>query len=360
MNKKLLALLLTGISLSLPAQAFDFSSIDPRMGSARAEAESASEEAAPARQSSVFRTSQPAPAAKKKAQPAPIPLRSSSVKIVAVVNGDIISTEDIDNRIKAFVMTSQIPMNDETKGMIYQKVLTSTIDEKLKVQEADKNNIKISDKEVDNAIAGFAETNKIPRNKISSVLRKYGISDKAFREQMKSDLAWLRLIRQKSSAGNPVTQKDIDREMETAKADFATPKFFISEILIKKERAQNLSQLTEILNKDPRFEMYAFRFSESPTAANGGKLGWINKESLPEPLAKTVAKMKVGQISEPIQVGEDYYIIKLDQAFDPSKDKVAMPTNDDIRRYLENKRTDAFATQYIQSLRQRAVIEFRS
>ena len=88
-------------------------------------------------------------------------------------------------------------------------------------------------------------------------------------------------------------------------------------------------------------------------------MGWINKESLPAPLAEKLATMKNGEISSPVKVGDDYYIIKLEQSFDPKKDKVTKPTDEDIRRFLENQQTDIFATQYIQSLRQRAVIEFR-
>lgn len=359
MNKILWMLVLGMWGMSFSAGAFDFSSIDPRMATNRnSEAVEENEEAP--KQSSVFKNPNAVPSLEERPEPKPVPMRSSMVKIVAVVNGDIISTEDIDNRVKAFLMTSQIPMNEETKNMIYQKVLTATIDEKLKLQEAEKNDIKISTKDVDAAIFAFEEANKVEKGKIGGFLRKQGISERAFREQMRSDISWVRLVRQKSRIGNEITQRDIDREMNAAKADFSAPKFLILEIMIKKANAKNMDSLMEALRSDPRFEMYAFRFSESPTAANGGKLGWINKESLPEPLEKAVSNLRPGQISEPIQVGEDFYIIKVEQAFDPAKDNVALPKEADIKRFLENQRTDAFATQYIQELRQKAVIEFRN
>ena len=357
MNKKTLVMFLLGLVLGIPARALDFSAIDPRLADSGQNNEQMEEQPQTSvRKSSVFQKKSPETQAP---QPQVIPLRSSTVKIVVVVNGEIISTEDIDNRINAFVMTTQIPMNEETKGMIYQKVLTATIDEKLKMQEAKRNKIEVSDKDIDASIASFAEVNKIPLKNIPSLLRKNGISERAFREQMASDIAWLRLIRQKSRLTGEITQKDVDLEMKNALKDFATPKFMVSEIMIKKENAKNLDSLVSILQKDPRFELYAFRFSESPTAANGGKLGWINKESLPAPLAEKLATMKNGEISSPVKVGDDYYIIKLEQSFDPKKDKVTKPTDEDIRRFLENQKTDIFATQYIQSLRQRAVIEFR-
>ncbi len=350
MKKSFLIICLLNLALTLPAKAFDFSILDPRIASQEKDSDTTGK-----KESSVFKKNVSQPKQTQKL----VPLRSSSVKIVAVVNGDIISTEDLDNRINAFIMTSQIPMNNETKSMIYQKVLTATIDEKLKMQEAKRNNIIISEEDIDASIAGFAETNKIPLGKLPQLLRKNGISERAFREQIASDLAWLRLIRQKSRLNGEITQKDIDIEKQTALKDFSTPKVMISEIMIKKQNAKDIDSLVEILKKDPRFELYAFRFSESPTAANGGKLGWINKESLPAPIAKTVEKMKPGEISQPIQIGEDYYIIRMEQTFNPEKDKITPPTDEDIRRFLENQRTDIFATQYIQDLRQKSVIEFR-
>ena len=90
-----------------PAHAFDFSSIDPRLSSDRDE--NAVVEPQP-QTSSVFRSPQNLTRSVEQPKtPAAKPMRNSSVRIVAVVNGDIISTEDIDNRVKAFIMINQIP-----------------------------------------------------------------------------------------------------------------------------------------------------------------------------------------------------------------------------------------------------------
>ena len=356
---KKLVLLTTAFFLGLSSQAysFDFSGIDPRLGSDRPSEDHNAE------------TSQPTPSVVKKPQkmveevdrpkiPSRMPLTSSTVKIIAVVNGDIISTEDIDNRVKAFIMANQVPLNDENKSVIYQRVLTSTIDEKLKYQDAVKNNIEVTDKDVDNAIAGFEQANKIPAGKLGNVLKQYNISEKAFREQMRADLAWIRLIRQKVKLSGGITQKDVEQELANAKKDFSSPKYQISEIFISKANASKLNSLEETLKNDPRFEYYAFQFSESPTASNGGRLGWINKESLAEPLQAALNKMKAGEISSPIPVDEGYYILRLEQIYTPNEN-TPMPTEKDIRQFLENQQIDSFAVKYIQQLRQKSVIEFR-
>ncbi len=356
---KKIILLSSAILLSIcnRAWSFDFSAIDPRLSSDRQES-TAQNEKNETRASVRKDPQKMIRKAERSGVPSRMPLTSSTVKIVAIVNGDIISTEDIDNRVKAFIMVSQVPLNDENKAVIYQRVLTSAIDEKLKYQDALKNNIIVTDQELDDAVAGFEDTNKIPRGKLSSVLKQYGVNEKSFREQMRSDLAWMRLIRQKVRAGGALTQKEVDEELANAKKDFSSPKYQISEIFISRANASKLPKLEEILKSDPRFEYYAFQFSESPTASNGGRLGWINKESLAKPLQAALDKMKPGEISAPVQVGQDYYILRLEQIYTPGAN-THMPTEQDIRQFLENQRIDAFANKYIQSLRQKAVIEFR-
>lgn len=344
--------ILTSIS---QAQAFDFSSIDPRLSSDRA-AESEEESA---QKSQLVRTPQTMTQnVEKKGDSQALSLKNSLVKIIAVVNGDIISTEDLDNRVRAFIMANQIPVTDENRNVIYQRVLTATIDEKLKLQEAEKNGIKISEKEIDSAIANFENVNKIPQGKMKNILKEYGVEETAFREQMKADLAWMRLIRQKSSAEGNISDKQVAEELEKAKKDFAQTKYQISEIFISGKNAKKAKELDEILQEDNRFEYYAFQFSEAPTASAGGRLGWVNVTTLSEPLQKALKKMKKGQISHPIKVGDDYYIIRLEQVYKPEMNKHE-PTEKDIRTFLENQRLDTYATKYIQEIRQKAVIEFK-
>ena len=68
---------------------------------------------------------------------------TGSIRILAQVNGDIITTEDINHRVRAFCMTTGIPYNRQTKLLIINKVMQNTIDEKLKAQEAARNVVKI-------------------------------------------------------------------------------------------------------------------------------------------------------------------------------------------------------------------------
>ncbi len=286
--------------------------------------------------------------------------QAKSLKIAAVVNDEIISTRDLQNRVNLFLMTTRIPLNPQTKNMIFGRVLNNAIEEKLKLQAAEKEGITISPKELATSIQQFEKNNNISNGELKKILAQNNVDMDAFESQMKADLAWVRLVRRKMYSDAQVTQKELEKAMADAKTDLSTPKYFVSEIYIRKKDAKDLSVLVNNLRQDPRFELYAMQFSQSPTAANGGRLGWLNKGKLPEEIEKKLDKMHEGEISDPILYGEGYYIVRLDKTFDPKVDKPEIPTQNDMKKFLENQKMEEFSKKYLQDLHQKAVIELRN
>lgn len=359
MRKIFATTIMLGTLSALPALAIDLSAIGQNQ----------EETQEPTQSSVVFQNSSAAPSVMRQPQaeepiPAPQPkfqkLFPGSVKIVALVNGDVISTEDLENRVNAFVMSTKIPLNDQTQNMIIQRTLQASIDEKLKLQDAAKNNITITDRDIADSLRYFENNNKIPHGQLKNVLKENHVNYNVFREQMKSDLSWIRLVRKKSMSEGELTQKEIEEAQAEADRDLSTSKYMVSEILIKKKNANNLTDLVGNLRQDPRFELYAMQFSEAPSSSKGGKLGWINKERLIEPLNKALTKMRPGEVSDPIKVGQDFYILKLEKIFDPKRDKAETPTQENIKKFLEDRRMEELAARHLQNLRQAAVIELRN
>ena len=283
---------------------------------------------------------------------------SGNLRILASVNGEIITTEDINNRVRAFCLTTGIPYNAETKLLIINKVMQNTIDEKIKLQDAKSNNIRISDADIDSAIHTYAKSIKVTPDQLKRELKEYGVSEAVFREQMKSDIAWVRLVRSKT-ANQIVTEPEVQDALKVTKEDMNKVKYMVSEIVIPRKEAKNIYDLSRTLRQDPRFEMYAAQFSQSPSSSSGGRLGWINAGQLPEVLDKTLQKMSVNGVSDPIIHNDSYYILKLEQKFDPVKDKMPEPNSEEITNMLQNQKTERFASRYLQTLRQRAAIKLK-
>ena len=295
----------------------------------------------------------------KKAQPVfrQYNLFGSGYKIAATVNGEMLSNKDLQERANLFALTTGIQINAKNRKMVADKVLQNVIDEKVKIQEATKQNIHVSDEEIKEAYRNFERSNGVPAGKFQSVLREYHVSKDVFMTQIKANLLWNKLIARRMGQNVDVSVKEIEDEFSRIKKDMDTPKYMVSEIVIKKKDAEHIEELVDILRHDPRFELYAAQFSQSASAPSGGKLGWVASGQLAAPLDSAIKKLKTGQVSSAIPYRADYYIFKMDKIYNPLKDKHEMPSEDEVRAFIQNRKVDELANKYIRDLRNRAVVE---
>lgn len=281
---------------------------------------------------------------------------ANTFNITALINGDIVSNEDINAQINIFMLNSPVPFNDETKDMITHRVMAQTIEQKLKLQAAKKENIDISEEDIDKQLKLWAKKNNVNLSNLASK----NINKSALSDNIKAELAWVKLVRKKFFQTSHITQKEINKAIDEITKDMSIKKYQILEIFLKKENAKDIDSLVEKLREDPRFELYAARFSEAPSAANGGNLGWINSGKMLSALEMRLNSMKPGEISDAILVGDGYYILKLVQVFDPKKNPDFAPNQQEIKGLLENQKMEAISKKMLQDLKQKAIIEVKS
>jgi peptidyl-prolyl cis-trans isomerase SurA len=280
---------------------------------------------------------------------------ADSVKIVALINGEIISSEDINNQTKIFMLNSPIPLNAETKNMIHKRVLSQTIEQKLKKQEAEKEGITVAPEELENQLKAWAKKN----NTTVASIKSKGINKQTLEDNLKAEIAWVKLIRRKFYQNTTITQKEIDETINEVTEDMGVKKYQVLEIFIKKENAQGINSLVEKLREDPRFELYAAQFSEAPSASNGGNLGWINSGKMLSALEMRLSSMNPGEISDAILIGDGYYIVKLVQVFDPKDNPNFTPNQMEIKTLLENQKMENLSKKLLQDVKQKAIIEVK-
>lgn len=287
----------------------------------------------------------------------PVNLFGNALKIYATVNGEVLTTKDMQKQANLFVATTQIPITPQNKKMVLEKVFQGAVDEKLKMQEARANNIQITSKELTEGIENFAKINGLTIAQLQEMLNATHVDSKVFAEQIKTEMAWGRLVQAKAAQTVRVSKSDIKSAIERMMRDQNKQKFMVSEIVIAKKDGEHIGVLVQNLREDPRFELYAMQFSQSPTAKSGGNLGWVSAEQLPEKLFDALKNMKEGEISNPIAVGSDYYVLKLQKKYTPDVDKMPTPSEQEVMRVLENKKIEEVANKYLRDLRNKAVVE---
>ena len=281
---------------------------------------------------------------------------ANTFNITALINGDIISNEDVNDQINIFMLNSPVPYNEETKDMIKHRVMAQTIEQKLKLQAAEKENINISTEDVENQMKLWAKKNNVNLSNLASK----NINRTTLADNIKAELAWIKLVRKKFFQTSHITQKEINKAIDEVTKDMSIKKYQVLEIFLKKENAKDIASLVEKLREDPRFELYAARFSDAPSAANGGNLGWINSGKMLSALEMRLNSMNVGEVSDAIQIGDGYYILKLVQVFDPKKNPDFTPNQQEIKSLLENQKMEAISKKMLQDLKQKAIIEVKS
>ena len=287
----------------------------------------------------------------------PFNLFGNGYKISAIINGEMVSNKDLQERANLFSLTTGMPVNEKNKKMIAEKVLQNTVDEKIKFQEAKKLGINVSDLEVNEAYDNFEKSNGVPKGKFNNVLKEYHVSKDVFLNQIKANLLWNKLVARRVGRNIGVSEKEINDEFLRIKKDMKTPKYMVSEIVIKKKDAEHIGELVEILKEDPRFELYAVQFSQSASAPSGGKLGWITPGQLATPLEDAIKGLKEGGISKAVLYRNDYYIFRLDKKYTPGAKEKELPSEEEVRKFIENRKSDEIANKYIRDLRNRSVVE---
>jgi peptidyl-prolyl cis-trans isomerase SurA len=239
----------------------------------------------------------------------------SVIKATAIVNGEVITQTDIDQRVALLALANggQIPANEIDR--LRQQVLSNLIDETLQIQAAKAEEIEITDSDVDKTVARVAGNVKQTPDQMAAYLKSRGSSIRSIRRQITGELAWRRLQSKKIESIVSVGDEEVQAVIDKLNASKGTEEFRVGEIFLsansanEEQAAANAQKVFAALQQGGSFVGYARQFSEASTAAVGGDLGWVRPEQLPDPLANAVRQMRPGQVSAPIKVPGGYSIV---------------------------------------------------
>ena len=239
----------------------------------------------------------------------------SVIKATAIVNGEIITQTDIDQRLALLIIASGGRIPAEEMDRLRQQVLRNLIDETLQIQAAAAEKITIKPADVDRTLLRVATSNKQTVEQLTALLEANGSSVASMRRQIEGEIAWTRLQRAKIESSVSVGEDEVKAVLDRMNAAKGTEEFRVGEIFLsanagnETQTLSNANKILEQLRNGASFAGYARQYSEASTAAVGGDLGWVRPEQLPDPIAAQLRTMGTGQISTPIQVQGGYSIV---------------------------------------------------
>jgi peptidyl-prolyl cis-trans isomerase SurA len=239
-------------------------------------------------------------------------------RIVALVNDEVISARDVENRVRLTLASSGLENSDDNRRRVQSQALRALVDEKVQAQEASRLGIFATDREVADAIARIEQANRLPRGQLVRLLEQGGIGMTALEQQVRGALVWQKLIQRRLRPQVQIADDEIDEVYEGLKARQGSPEFLLAEIFLPVENPdqddevrQTATSLIQQIQRGAGFAAVAQQFSRSATAGSGGDLGWVQEGQLDAELEAAVKSMRVGEVSQPIRSPGGYYILGL-------------------------------------------------
>ena len=280
-------------------------------------------------------------------------------RAAVVVNGEIITGTDIDQRLALILAANEGTVGEEEMKRLRMQVLRNLMDETLQIQEARSNDIEIPEEEVDQTYARVAQQNfNQTASALNAYLTRIGSSPASLKRQIRGELAWQRLLRRNVQPFVNVSEEEVKELMERLRAAKGTEEFRIGEIFLSATPEtqasvfENGKRIVDQLRQGGSFVAYARQFSEASTAAVGGDLGWIRLAQLPAELASAARELAPGQLVGPVQIRGGFSILYL-------IDKRQVLTADPRDALLSLKQISiSFPAGTTQALAQRRATEF--
>ncbi len=238
--------------------------------------------------------------------------------VAAVVNDTVISQYDLRQRVALFLATTGAKPTKENIDRIHDQVLKQLETERLELLEAQKNNITVSGSEVDKAIDNITSDNSMTLDQLKGMLAQSGVNIATLRSQIATQIAWSKTVQGMYGDRINITPADVDAELKHEAATADRPHYQVAEIFQSVDNPEqdskilkDMQELREQIQEGAPFQAVARQFSQNPTAAQGGDLGWMADGQLPKPLNDALRAMKPGTVSDPIRGAGGYYILFL-------------------------------------------------
>lgn len=288
-------------------------------------------------------------------------------RVAAVVNDGIVLKSELDSQVTMITQRLQQQRTElPPQNVLRQQILERLVLQEVQLQRAQRLGVKVSDEILNGALKDVAERNQIPLDQLPEALALQGLNYAQYRDSMRKEMT-LSMLRQRDVLSRiNVTPRELEQFI-VREASAENQEYNVSHILLSlpqaaepaqieavTERAQDIS--TRARNGED-FAQLAVSYSNGQTALEGGALGWRKGAQLPGFIAELVAKMRAGEVSEPMRTPSGFHIVRLNERRGASAqvmvDQVharhilvrpnALRTDDAVRARLAELRTQILA-----------------
>lgn len=281
----------------------------------------------------------------------------ASPDVAATVNGQAISLADVDAAVG--VNLPRVPLTLSQRKQLRASVVEDLIDDALLKQFLDKNAVKSDPAELDAQLKALSDRLAKEKTTLAEYLKETGQTEAKLRE------AWALQNRLAAHVKAQVTDEQLKAFHAANRDHFDGVEVRVSHVVIRvsknapaAERAAAKEKLqavrAELATGKIDFATAARKFSQCPSAKDGGDLGFVRRRGMPEdePLAKAAFALKVAELSDVVETDYGFHVLTV-TARKPgapsSFEKIALEVLEDY--------TDDYRVELVKKLRKEAQIK---
>lgn len=303
-----------------------------------------------------------------------LPVRAEVVdRIVAFVNGDIITLRELDSAFEPYQKRIDDTYQGPDKGKVVaeakRSLLNRMIENLLINQEAKKSSITVQDEEVMASIGEMLSQKKMTMEDFRKSLAREGTSLEDYKKEVRDSLVRMRVLRREVRSRIAVSDEEIGEYYRLHRDDYeGVDAVRLKQILLlfpkimdadAKARLQEEGMsILKQLRAGASFDALAARFSQGPAAEAGGDVGYVEKGAMLPEVEKAAYSLKKNQISDLIESSVGFHIIKvIDRRGGGVKSMEDIRA--EIKSRLENEKLDKKYDSWVSELREKSLVDIR-
>ena len=243
---------------------------------------------------------------------------AQSLGIAAVVNEEVITTHDVEDRRDLIMVTSGIPITPENQQRVTPRILQTLIDETLQMQEAKRQSIVVTDEDVAKALDEVTLGNKqLEPGGIKKYIAEKGLSQRTLENQVRAQLSWQKVVQRKLRRNVNVSQDEVTRAQQSQAAAPGTTELRIVALSVpvadaagEAAAAKTVDDIALRLKTSPDIAAVAANYI-SRTDIKFSAPVWLSEESMQPALQQALRDMKPGDITPPLRAAGAIQFIQL-------------------------------------------------
>ena len=274
-------------------------------------------------------------------------------KIILKIENQIITSLDVNNEYK-YLIALNPSLKDSKKKDVIKFSERSIINEKIKKIEIDKNfdNPKIPKSILENILKNvYSKIGLTSLDEFKRYLTINNINYEDIKNKLIIEALWNELIIIKFSSKIKINENDLRKRINSNKI---IKSFLLSEIFFEITDSSDLDdKFKEIKNviNDKGFEFAALKYSISSTSNLGGKLDWINENSLNKNIITPLNNLRINEFTKPITLPGGFLILKIN---DIQTTKVEIDSNKELiklKNYEKNNQLNQYSKIYFNKIK---------